>query len=166
MNGFGVRDLREQRAGYARHADDDRLGQQVVHEHDGRHAEVDAGWLSWDTPMVDLLPEFAVSDPSLTPKLTVADAFCACTGLPRHDAELIFNFDSITPERDDRVDRQLPLTTPFGQEFQYSNQMYAIGGYAAAVAAGANPADLYSGYRSSCRIGSEPDGHDPLDLLA
>ena len=44
---------------------------------------VDDGWLSWDTPLVELLPGFAVADPQLTPRLTVADAFCACTGLPR-----------------------------------------------------------------------------------
>ena len=109
-------------------------------------SEVDAGWLSWDTPIVDLLPYFAVSDPSLTPKLTVADAFCACTGLPRHDPELIFNFDSITPKSMVESVANYPLTAPLGAEFQYSNQMYAIGGYAAAEAAGANPADPYPGY--------------------
>ena len=52
---------------------------------------VDAGRLSWETPLVDLLPDFAVADPELTPRLTVADAFCACTGLPRRDWEFIFN---------------------------------------------------------------------------
>ena len=43
---------------------------------------VDAGRLTWETPLVDLLPTFAVADPDLTPRLTVRDAFCACTGLP------------------------------------------------------------------------------------
>ena len=52
---------------------------------------VDAGRLSWDTPLVDLLPTFAVADPALSPRLTARDAFCACTGLPRRDFEFIFN---------------------------------------------------------------------------
>ena len=32
---------------------------------------VDAGRLSWETPLVDLLPDFAVADADLTPRLTV-----------------------------------------------------------------------------------------------
>jgi CubicO group peptidase (beta-lactamase class C family) len=107
---------------------------------------VDDGWLSWETPVVDELTTFAVADPELTPRLSVADAFCACTGLPRRDMEIIFNFDSLTPERLIAQVPELPLTAPFGEAFQYSNQMYAVGGYAAAAAAGANPNDLYGGY--------------------
>jgi CubicO group peptidase (beta-lactamase class C family) len=110
---------------------------------------VDDDWLSWDTPVVDLLPEFAVSDPELTPRLSVADAFCACTGLPRRDPEIIFNFNTLTPERLIAQVAELPLTTPFGEQFQYSNQMYSVGGYAAAAAAGAAPNDLYGGYQAA-----------------
>jgi CubicO group peptidase (beta-lactamase class C family) len=112
---------------------------------------VDAGWLAWDTPLVDLLPGFAVADPQLTPRLTVADSFCACTGLPRRDPELIFNFHALTPERLIAQVADFPLTTPFGETFQYSNQMYAIGGYAAAAAAGAAPDDLLGGYQLAMR---------------
>src|SRR5690606_24801633 len=36
---------------------------------------VDEGWLTWDTPLVELLPAFAVADPDLTSRLTIADAF-------------------------------------------------------------------------------------------
>jgi CubicO group peptidase (beta-lactamase class C family) len=107
-------------------------------------ALVDDGRLSWDTPVVGLLPDFAVADPQLTPRLTVADAFCACTGLPRRDLEIVFN--TLDPGAlIDSMD-ELPLTAPFGERFQYSNQMYAVGGYAAAVEAGAAPEDPYAGY--------------------
>ena len=112
---------------------------------------VDDGWLSWDTPLVDLLPDFDVTDPELTPRLTVADAFCACTGLARRDVEIIMNFNDLTPDRLIAQVAELPFTTPYGEQFQYSNQMYAIGGYAAAVAAGAAPNDLYGGYRLAMR---------------
>jgi CubicO group peptidase (beta-lactamase class C family) len=112
---------------------------------------IDDGWLSWQTPVVQLLPDFAVADPELTTRLTVADAFCACTGLPQRDAELVFNFDSLTPQQLIRSVAGIPLTAPLGEKYQYSNQMYVIGGYAAAVAAGATPADLYGGYVAAMR---------------
>jgi CubicO group peptidase (beta-lactamase class C family) len=112
---------------------------------------VDDGWLSWETPLVELLPGFAVADPQLTPRLTVADAFCACTGLPRRDPEIIFNFDSLTPEQLIGQVDELPLTAPFGERFQYSNQLYAVGGYAAAAAAGAAPDALFEGYQLTMR---------------
>lgn len=60
---------------------------------------VDAGRLDWETPLVDLLPDFAVADPDLTPHLTVQDAFCACSGLPRRDLEFMFRAHELTPER-------------------------------------------------------------------
>jgi CubicO group peptidase (beta-lactamase class C family) len=107
---------------------------------------VDDGSLSWDTPVIDLLPGFAVADPQLTARLTVADAFCACTGLPPRDIELLFNVDTLTPELMVASVAGLPLTAPFGETWQYSNQMYSVGGYAAASAAGDAPDDLYGGY--------------------
>lgn len=107
---------------------------------------VDDGWISWDTPLVDLLPTFAVSDPQRTSSLTIADAFCACTGLPRHDPELLFNFNDLPPEKLITSVAGYPLTAPLGEKFQYSNQMYAIGGYAASAGAGAPPDDLLHGY--------------------
>jgi CubicO group peptidase (beta-lactamase class C family) len=107
---------------------------------------VDEGWLSWETPLVELLPKFAVADPELTPRLTIADAFCACTGIPRRDPEGLFNADTLTPEGAIAQVAELPLTTPFGEMFQYSNQLYTVGGYAAAAAAGAASNDLDRGY--------------------
>ena len=44
---------------------------------------VDDGRVGWDTPVVELLPDFALADPALTARLTVADLFCACTGVRR-----------------------------------------------------------------------------------
>jgi CubicO group peptidase (beta-lactamase class C family) len=133
---------------------------------------VDDGWLSWDTPIVQLLPNFVVADPQLTQQLTVADAFCACTGLPQRDAELTLNFDSMTPDRMIASVADFPLTAPLGQKFQYSNQMYAIGGYAAAVAGGASPDDLFNSYRLLMRdrilnpIGMERSTFALEDVLA
>ena len=112
---------------------------------------VDAGRLSWETPLVDLLPTFAVADPDLTPRLTVRDAFCACTGLPRRDLEFMFNAQELTPERLIADMAQIPLTAPFGEKYQYSNQMVAAGGFAAAVADGGSPDNLSHDYAIALR---------------
>jgi CubicO group peptidase (beta-lactamase class C family) len=112
---------------------------------------VDAGRLSWETPLVDLLPDFAVADPDLTPRLTARDAFCACTGLPRRDYEFIFNAFELTPERLIASMADLPLTAPYGEKYQYSNQMVAAGGFAAAVADGGSPHDLGHAYAIALR---------------
>jgi CubicO group peptidase (beta-lactamase class C family) len=112
---------------------------------------VDAGRLSWETPLVDLLPGFAVADPALTPRLTARDAFCACTGLPRRDFEFIIDAFELTPELLIQGMADLPLTAPYGEKYQYSNQMVAAGGFAAAAADGGSPHDLGHAYAVALR---------------
>jgi len=95
---------------------------------------VDEGRLSWTTPVTSLLPSFALGDAEATRKLTLAHTVCACTGLPRRDMEIIFEYAGVTPEM--RIDdmRSMKPTTGFGETFQYSNSMVSTGGYAAARA--------------------------------
>jgi len=112
---------------------------------------VDAGRLTWETPLVELLPDFAVADPALTPRLTVRDAFCACSGLPRRDLEFMLRGADLTPERMIAEMAQLPLTAPYGEKYQYSNQMVGAGGFAAAVADGGSPSDLSHAYAMALR---------------
>ena len=112
---------------------------------------VDDGKLAWDTPLVDLLPEFAVADPALTPKLTIADAFSAATGLPRRDLEIILNGDEHTPEQMIESIRHLPLTAPYGTTYQYNNQIVAAGGYAAGAADSGLADDLQPSYENALR---------------
>ena len=112
-------------------------------------ALVDEGRVDWDTPVVDLLPRFALSDPALSEQVTLADLFSAATGLPRRDLELVLEADAFTPDGLIAAVRTFPLTAPLGERYQYSNQAFGVGGYAAAAAAaaGASPADLREGYR-------------------
>jgi CubicO group peptidase (beta-lactamase class C family) len=107
---------------------------------------VDAGDLQWDSRLVDLLSGFATADPELTRRLTVADAFCACSGLPRRDLELVFNGDDLSAEELVASLAKIAPVAPFGEAFQYSNQMYAAGGYAVAVAAGESEGGLHDAY--------------------
>jgi CubicO group peptidase (beta-lactamase class C family) len=112
---------------------------------------VDAGQLTWNTPLVDLLPTFAVEDAELTPRLTVGDAFCACSGLPRRDLEFILPAHDLTPERLIASMVDLPLTAPYGEKYQYSNQLVAAGGFAAGVADGGSPEALGHSFQIALR---------------
>lgn len=96
---------------------------------------VDEGAFGWSTPVTNLLPAFALGDAEATKQLTMRHTVCACTGLPRQDAEFIFEYGGVTPEMRVESMRHMKPTTGFGETFQYSNTMVATGGFAAAHAA-------------------------------
>ncbi len=112
---------------------------------------IDDGVIAWDTPAVDLLPDFSLSNPELAAHLTVSDLLSGATGLPRRDLEFIFQSDTYSPEGLIDAVARLPLTARLGERFQYSNQAFALGGYALARAAGAAPDNLLTGYEAAIR---------------
>jgi CubicO group peptidase (beta-lactamase class C family) len=114
-------------------------------------ALVDAGLMDWDTPVIEILPEFAVADPELTETLTVRNLVCACTGVPRRDLEMIFNAHDQSAEDVVSELQTYEFFTDFGEAFQYSNQMVATGGYAAGAAAGGEWGDLFNAYVETLR---------------
>ena len=95
---------------------------------------IDAKAFGWDTPVTDVLPDFALGDQKTTDSLTMQHTVCACTGMPRQDFEWIFEFAGWDPERRLASMASMKPTTGFGETFQYSNLMVAAGGYAAARA--------------------------------
>jgi CubicO group peptidase (beta-lactamase class C family) len=107
---------------------------------------VDEGVIDWDTPVVEILPAFAVADPELTPTITVRDLVCACTGVPRRDLELLFNGDDLTAEDVVASLASFEFYTPIGEAFQYSNQMVATAGYAGAASVHGDDLDLHDAY--------------------
>ena len=60
---------------------------------------VDAGKLSWETPVTSLLPSFRLGDADTTRQVLVEHLICACTGLPRQDFEWLFEYGGMTPEK-------------------------------------------------------------------
>jgi CubicO group peptidase (beta-lactamase class C family) len=92
---------------------------------------VDQGAFGWDTPVTEVLPDFALGDAATTKAATMRHTVCACTGMPRQDLEFIFEYGKFSPE--DRIAgmKAMKPTTGFGETFQYSNLMVATGGYAA-----------------------------------
>jgi CubicO group peptidase (beta-lactamase class C family) len=107
---------------------------------------VDDGRVTWDTPAAAIYPDFAVSDPALTPKVTLRKTVCNCTGMERHDLEMYFASHPPTAEEVVRSLRTFPFAGEFGQTFGYVNQMVGAGGYIAAWAARGSSTDLYANF--------------------
>jgi CubicO group peptidase (beta-lactamase class C family) len=113
--------------------------------------EVDDGLMTWDTPVVDILPQFQMADEELTQDITVKNLVCACTGVPRRDFEFILRADELSAEDVVESLATFEVFTDFGEAFQYSNQMVATGGYAAAAAGGVEWGELFDGYAALLR---------------
>jgi CubicO group peptidase (beta-lactamase class C family) len=90
--------------------------------------------LSWDDPVVQYLPDFALSDPYVTEHGKIADFFSHRTGIPTgggDDLEDIgFDTDYIMAHMD-----QIPLAS-FRDTYQYSNFGLTVGGEAVAASRG------------------------------
>lgn len=112
---------------------------------------VDDGRLTWETPLVEVLPTFAVGDPELTRNLTVRDAFCNCIGLPGRDLEFFFAGDAFTPEGVVTALAGVAPTASRGERFQYNNLLIAAGGYALGVAAEGASASVLRAYDLALR---------------
>jgi len=91
---------------------------------------VESGKLSWDTPIMSVLPEFELTDKSTTARFLIRHAACACTGMPRRDLEFVFGSKSGSASDTLRQLHSMSPTTGFGETFQYSNPLVAVGGFA------------------------------------
>jgi CubicO group peptidase (beta-lactamase class C family) len=109
---------------------------------------VDDGIFTWDTPVTQILPSFALGDPELTKRLTMRNVLCACTGIPYDNLGIVFQSAGVTAEKMLERMKELKPTTGYGETFQYSNAMIAAAGFLAAHAA--NPrASMASAYESA-----------------
>jgi len=133
---------------------------------------VDDGRLTWDTRLVDVLPDFAVGDPELTESLTVRDAFCNCAGIPGRDLELFFESNAFTPQGVVTALANVAPTAALGERFQYNNLLIGAAGYAVGVAAGGGMNDVALAYDVAMRervlgpIGMVRSTFDPQEALA
>ena len=97
--------------------------------------------LGWDTPVVAVLPRFALADPAATAAVTFRDLLSMRSGLPRFDAPLFLG--PLSPEQVVELLAATPLHAPPGAAYAYSNQGYAAAGFAAQArrrwAVGAGP---------------------------
>ena len=96
---------------------------------------VDQRTLKWDQRVTELYPAFQLGDSAATAQLQVQHLVCACTGLPRSDLELLFDFRRVDAQQLLRRIGGIAPTSPFGAVYQYNNQLAAAAGYIAAHAA-------------------------------
>ncbi len=92
-------------------------------------ALADEGKLRWDQPVTQLSPAFRLGDADTTAKVQVKHLVCACTGLPRQDMEMMFEFGHATPATSLALLAKVEPTSKFGELYQYSNLMAAAAGY-------------------------------------
>jgi CubicO group peptidase (beta-lactamase class C family) len=141
--GFGVKDVRNG-DGQENRVDPDTvfqlaslskpLGSTVVAHQVGVNA------IGWDTPIVDKLPWFALSDPVVTKMVTVGDMYAHRSGLPDHAGDLLEDMGYDRRQVLDRL-RQLPLD-PFRISYAYTNFGLTAAAEAVAVGAGTSWEDL------------------------
>nr|MCH9701427.1 serine hydrolase [Actinomycetes bacterium] len=96
--------------------------------------QVGQGGISWDTPIVDELPWFALSDPAVTKMVTVGDMYAHRSGLPDHAGDLLEDLGYDRRLVLEKL-REFPLD-PFRVSYAYTN--FGLTSAAEAVAAAAN----------------------------
>jgi CubicO group peptidase (beta-lactamase class C family) len=97
-------------------------------------AAIGRGRIAWDDPVVRHLPEFALSDPQITPRVTIADLFAHRSGLPDHAGDILEDVGYGREEIIGRL-RFLPLA-PFRATYAYTNFGLTAAAEAAARAQG------------------------------
>ncbi|MET3861343.1 CubicO group peptidase (beta-lactamase class C family) [Dietzia sp. 2505] len=97
-------------------------------------AESADGVVDWSTPVSEYLPWFELSDPQVSPLVTVGDVFAHRSGLPEHAGDDLEDLGYDRPAVLHGL-RHLPLT-PFRASYAYTNFGLTAGAEAVAVAAG------------------------------
>lgn len=141
--GFGVKDVRDGH-GADNQVDPDTVfqlaslskpvGATVVAHQVGQKA------ISWDTPIVEKLPWFALSDPAITKLVTVGDMYSHRSGLPDHAGDFLEDMGYDRRYVLERL-RDYPLA-PFRTSYAYTNFGLTAGAEAVAVGAGKSWEDL------------------------
>ncbi len=106
---------------------------------------IDDGRLDWDTPVVEIYPDFELSDPQATEAVTIRHLLGMSSGIP-DEAEDEFDPENSTPEDIFDLLAETPLLDSPGQEFSYSNLSCSAGAYIGVLAAGGKYGELYNGY--------------------
>jgi CubicO group peptidase (beta-lactamase class C family) len=102
--------------------------------------QVGVNAIGWGTPIVSKLPWFALSDPVVTPMVSVGDMFAHRSGLPDHAGDILEDLGYDRRYVLERL-RQLPLE-PFRISYAYTNFGLTAGAEAVAVSAGKSWEDL------------------------
>jgi CubicO group peptidase (beta-lactamase class C family) len=106
---------------------------------------VDDGLLDWDTPIVEIYPDFELSDPESTRQVTIRHLLSMSSGIP-DQAENEFDVETESAEDIFILLSEIPLSSQPGEQFSYSNISVSVAGYIGVLAAGGEMGRLYDGY--------------------
>lgn len=84
--------------------------------------------LDWDDRVVDHLPEFRMSDPWITSRMTIRDLLSHRCGLKTFAGDLLWYGSDYDDAEVVRRLEKLPITQPFRGRFGYQNLMYLVAG--------------------------------------
>lgn len=113
-------------------------------------ALVDEGVLDWDTAATDIFPDFSLSNENVNSQIRIRDFVNNASGVPTYDVPGFLA--QRTPAQIIESLATVPMKALPGEEFNYSNLMFAVGGYAAARSVGAAYGnDLYDTYTALVR---------------
>lgn len=87
--------------------------------------------VDWDDRIIDLDPEFKLSDPTVTEQVTIRDFLSHRSGLPTSAGDVLEDLGFTRPEILHKM-RLLPLPGTFRKTYRYSNFGYTEGAVAAA----------------------------------
>ena len=90
---------------------------------------VEENRMTWETPVVSLMPGFALGDAATTAAIRVKHLICACTGMPRRDQEFRLEYSTLTAAKLMTMLGTMQPTSKFGELFQYSNYLGAAAGF-------------------------------------
>jgi CubicO group peptidase (beta-lactamase class C family) len=105
---------------------------------------MDEELVSWDQPVVELWPDFMLSDLAHTRQMRLRNLLNMGSGLPRRD--LLWSGANLTAEQLMATLPDIPIYYDFGQRYYYNNQLVATGGYVATLAAGGRFGQLQADY--------------------
>ncbi len=111
---------------------------------------VDQGVVGWDTPVVEIYPDFVLSSGEVTDIVTFRHLLSMQSGIPDY-AEDDFDIDDARGEDVFEYVADVPLLGAPGEEFSYSNISASLAGYLGVMAAGGDYPDLYTGYEALLR---------------
>lgn len=97
---------------------------------------VDEGKITWDTPIVEVIPWFALSDPWVTSQVTVRDALTHRVGIGRMIGNRLQFMSGHSRDELIRQLRYMDFQEPFRSSFVYSNMLYSVAGQVIEYASG------------------------------
>lgn len=91
---------------------------------------VESGSLSWDSPVVEHIPELRFSDPWVTANITVTDLLAHRSGLMAHAGDLLLWPVPNAFTRQDVIQalRHFPIERGFRAGYSYENLLYIVAG--------------------------------------